>query len=120
MAVALLLRRSRGHRTFCPIPFVAVAAKRRIMARIAPIAPGTSMLQCEAACWAARYGATFMPLKSLATILMLVVAYWNAHRAGASYILAKENAKIRQFAIARSIFAGLLLALVVFINWNAR
>lgn len=58
-----------------------------------------------------------MNIERLATILLLIVAYWNTHRAGVAYILAKDQPKIRQFAIARSVFSALLMILVVSINW---
>lgn len=60
-----------------------------------------------------------MMIKSseVATILVLPLALWSAHLAGAAYILARNDPRAHRYAVAKSVFSVLLAALVVYINW---
>ena len=58
-----------------------------------------------------------MKATQVATILLLGLALWSAHLAGAGYVLGKTNKKTYRWARAKTLFALLLAVMVCVMNW---
>ena len=58
-----------------------------------------------------------MKMTDLANILLLILACWTAHLAGAGHILGKSNRRAHRLAVTKSAFSVLLIIVVIWINW---